>query len=141
MKKILILIAVLLLLTVWVSAQKSAPIQVYNAGELVFSMSEDTVHIGGVFPITMNCVNYYIHQYDDLTGVHYFGVAYQQQDGCSRFDQEFSLWITEDLKYYYSYIDSCEGFLLWKGNSQLAENFRAENQYQSIKSNDTHNRR
>mgnify|MGYP001557761164 CR=1 FL=1 len=110
--------------------QSHQPIEVFNAGELVFSASEDSVVISGVFPITMTCNNYYTHQYDNLTNIHYFGFAMYTPDGCDRFDQEFSLWCTEDLEhYFYNYTDTCEGIILYKGDSKLAEFFRSENQY------------
>lgn len=126
-----LIIAILMAISGVTIAQTDSPIQVYNAGELVFSCGTDTVTINGIFPITMNCINYYTVQYDTSTGVYYFGYGYQQSDGCGRFDQEFSLWITGDNKYYYSYMDSCEGIILFKGDSTLANNFRANNQYVS----------
>ena len=110
--------------------QSHQPIEVFNAGELIFSASEDSVTINGIFPITLQGINYYTHQYDTATGVHYFGFAVEVKESCARFDQEFSLWITEDLyPYYYCYTDACEGLILYKGDAQLAENFRSENQY------------
>ena len=124
-----LIIAILMVISGVTIAQTDSPIQVYNAGELMFSASTDTIIVNGVFPINMTCINYYIAQYDTSTGVYYFGYGYQQPDGCGRFDQEFSLWITGDNKYYYSYLDACEGIILFKGNSQLATDFRANNQY------------
>lgn len=126
-----LIIAVLMVISGAITAQTDSPIKVYNAGELVFSCSTDTVIVNGVFPINMTCINYYTEQYDTSTGVYYFGYGYQQPDGCGRFDQEFSLWITGDNKYYYSYLDACEGIILFKGDSALANNFRANNQYVS----------
>lgn len=118
-------------MTVWAcNAQSRNPITIYNAGEMVFSASEDSVTIGGVFPITMTGINYYTHGYDSSTGVHFFSFAVQIEGSCARFDQEFNIWITEDLyPWYYVYTDHCEGVILFKGDSQIAEGFRSENQF------------
>ena len=124
-----IIIIFLLAFASLLSAQKSAPIEVYENGERLFSFSEDSVILNGAIPLRMDHINYYSHQYDDMTGVHYFVSAYQlpQGEGCARFDVQFRLWITEDLKYYYSYTDACVGFALWRGEDSLAEFFEPEN--------------
>lgn len=131
MKKFIIIIILSLLLgvTMSLSAQNSRPIEVHENGELLFSFSEDSIILNGAIPLRMDHINYYSHQMDDATGVHYFVAAYQLPlgEGCSRFDIQFSLWITEDLEYYYTYTDFCVGFALWKGQDSLAEFFQPQN--------------
>jgi hypothetical protein len=112
-----------------VNAQKNDPIKVYSNGELLFSFSEDSVILNGAIPLRMDHINYYTHQWDSESNIHYFCSAYQLPlgEGCARFDVQFRLYITEDERFFYSYTDACEGFNIWKGDESLPSLFEPEN--------------
>lgn len=127
MKKVLFTI-LLAFISLTLIAQSSSYIQITEHEEEVFYFSEDSITLNLLFPITMTGMNYYNHSYDELSGIHLFVSAVQHPDGCGRFDEEFNLWITEDLEYYFSYTDHCNQFDFWRGDIKLTQDFRLENQ-------------
>ena len=105
--------------------QSSLPITLTTEGYNILIINKDSITIDGVYPVSFNLINYRIHQYDEVTGIHYWGFGYTSgENGCARMDQELGLWISEKA-WYFVYTDYCVGIIIFKGPSDMSSYFRA----------------
>lgn len=108
----------------FLQAQNSLPLKVGSA-----TVTKDSVFIDGLFPITMNTINYHVHQYDEALKCHYWGFGNKPGNNtpCGPvFNEEFQLWVISSTQFYWVYTDACNKFMLWGGDGEaIPSQFRS----------------